>query len=95
MGKNPEPLAVQWEDPESLAAAEAERQAAIKADKLAALEALLWPPPKGAAPAQGAHSGAPRDPNEEDAHDGLLQRKHVKHVAWALTGIFVLRWTAA
>ena len=56
------PLAAQWEDPESLAAAEAERQAAIKADKLAALEALLWPPPKGATPAQGAHSGTHKSP---------------------------------
>ena len=47
-------LRAQWEDPESLAAAEAAQQAAIKAEKLATLEALLWPPSSCGAPQQAA-----------------------------------------
>ena len=47
-------LRAQWEDPESLAAAEAAQQAAIKAEKLATLEALLWPPLPCGAPQQAA-----------------------------------------
>jgi len=49
----------QWEDPEALAAAEAAAQTAIKADKLGALEALLWPAPAAErAAAPGAPSAA-------------------------------------